>query len=185
MVAAPGRYGYWPAQSEGDDLILYHPQSLESRQPEELMRFTFPRQKSTENLCCRPITLPRAIRKLMCRLSNRHRWPSRPASASKIARRRPLTPSVLPPRPGRPTAEATAEYLHRHVLQDWASAPSEANAIPGLSRHPGTQRPPKGFPVAAGRKGTGDVSDRCFSTGSRAIYRRHHPCHIPRQNTTA
>ncbi|MEX1274793.1 MAG: methionine synthase [Bacteroidota bacterium] len=48
-------YGYFPCQSEGNDLIVYHlpendnnPSSLSLR---ERLRFTFPRQKSDRNLC--------------------------------------------------------------------------------------------------------------------------------------
>jgi len=43
-------YGYFPAQSEGNDLIIYHPSSLEAL-PKEWLRFSFPRQKDDENLC--------------------------------------------------------------------------------------------------------------------------------------
>jgi 5-methyltetrahydrofolate--homocysteine methyltransferase len=46
-----GIYGYWPAQSDGDDLIVYDPQSLDAAQPRELVRFNFPRQNGSENLC--------------------------------------------------------------------------------------------------------------------------------------
>jgi 5-methyltetrahydrofolate--homocysteine methyltransferase len=50
-LAPQGIYGFWPAQSAGDDLILYTPQSLESSRPQELMRFHFPRQTGAETLC--------------------------------------------------------------------------------------------------------------------------------------
>ncbi len=46
-----GVYGYWPAQSQGNDLILYHPESLKGKFPEELTRFSFPRQMVGEYLC--------------------------------------------------------------------------------------------------------------------------------------
>ncbi len=46
-----GVYGYWPAQSDGNDLILYQPASLETGQPAELTRFSFPRQSSGDFLC--------------------------------------------------------------------------------------------------------------------------------------
>ena len=51
-------YGYFPAQSEGNDLIVYAPESagraLDSRRDAgatELLRFTFPRQKEGRRLC--------------------------------------------------------------------------------------------------------------------------------------
>jgi 5-methyltetrahydrofolate--homocysteine methyltransferase len=56
-------YGYYPAQGEGNDLIVYEP-SAELRsggqagapvptqaKPKELLRFTFPRQKEGRRLC--------------------------------------------------------------------------------------------------------------------------------------
>ncbi|MDH3944430.1 MAG: dihydropteroate synthase, partial [Anaerolineae bacterium] len=46
-----GVYGYWPAQSQGDDLIVYDPQSLNGgAQLTELTRFSFPRQPGGEGL---------------------------------------------------------------------------------------------------------------------------------------
>jgi 5-methyltetrahydrofolate--homocysteine methyltransferase len=46
-----GVYGYYSAQSDGNDVILYEPGSVQAVAPQELMRFTFPRQTSDESLC--------------------------------------------------------------------------------------------------------------------------------------
>ena len=46
-----GVYGYFPAQSAGDDLIVYDPASAGAGKPEEIARFTFPRQPQQERLC--------------------------------------------------------------------------------------------------------------------------------------
>ena len=46
-----GVYGYWPAQADGDELIVWDPGSISSGSPVELQRFTFPRQPGQENLC--------------------------------------------------------------------------------------------------------------------------------------
>jgi 5-methyltetrahydrofolate--homocysteine methyltransferase len=46
-----GVYGYFPAQSAGDDLIVYDPASIKKAKPRELVRFTFPRQPEQERLC--------------------------------------------------------------------------------------------------------------------------------------
>jgi 5-methyltetrahydrofolate--homocysteine methyltransferase len=40
-------YGYWPCQSDGDDLVILNPDN----RTEALTRFAFPRQPSGENLC--------------------------------------------------------------------------------------------------------------------------------------
>jgi 5-methyltetrahydrofolate--homocysteine methyltransferase len=43
-------YGYFPAQSKGDDLIVYHPEDFQ-KNPREWVRFTFPRQEARRRLC--------------------------------------------------------------------------------------------------------------------------------------
>lgn len=44
-------YGYFPAQSEGDDLIVYQPEGDAREAREELVRFSFPRQQGKQSLC--------------------------------------------------------------------------------------------------------------------------------------
>ena len=52
LLAPAVVYGYFPCQSDGDDLIVFHPDSMgESGQPREWMRFTFPRQQTRRRLC--------------------------------------------------------------------------------------------------------------------------------------
>jgi 5-methyltetrahydrofolate--homocysteine methyltransferase len=46
-----GVYGYWPAQSQGDDLLIFDPESISAKQPVEIARFSFPRQTSSDQLC--------------------------------------------------------------------------------------------------------------------------------------
>jgi 5-methyltetrahydrofolate--homocysteine methyltransferase len=43
-------YGYFPCQSDGDDLIIYNPETLNSASPGELTRLTFPRQPHDDHL---------------------------------------------------------------------------------------------------------------------------------------
>ena len=45
-----GAYGYWPAQSEGNDLVVFDPGSIAAGEPVELVRFNFPRQEREDNL---------------------------------------------------------------------------------------------------------------------------------------
>ena len=44
-------YGYFPAQSQGDDLIVYQPEGKAREAREELVRFSFPRQQGKQGLC--------------------------------------------------------------------------------------------------------------------------------------
>ena len=46
-----GIYGYWPAQADADDLVIYEPGTLASGSPQELSRLAFPRQSAEEQLC--------------------------------------------------------------------------------------------------------------------------------------
>jgi 5-methyltetrahydrofolate--homocysteine methyltransferase len=43
-------YGYWPCQSDGEALILYNPETIADL-PKSLTSFTFPRQTSSDHLC--------------------------------------------------------------------------------------------------------------------------------------
>jgi 5-methyltetrahydrofolate--homocysteine methyltransferase len=45
-----GVYGYFPCQSDGDDLIIYDPGTMDTASPDELTRFTFPRQPYDDHL---------------------------------------------------------------------------------------------------------------------------------------
>ncbi|HEX9615608.1 MAG TPA: vitamin B12 dependent-methionine synthase activation domain-containing protein, partial [Bacteroidota bacterium] len=44
-------YGYFPAQSDGEDLIVYDPDEWKRSQPVERLRFSFPRQKEGKHFC--------------------------------------------------------------------------------------------------------------------------------------
>ncbi|NIM92921.1 MAG: methionine synthase [Anaerolineales bacterium] len=50
-LKAQGVYGFWPALSDGNDLVIYDPRVIETGRRDELMRFEFPRQASGERLC--------------------------------------------------------------------------------------------------------------------------------------
>ncbi len=58
-------WGYFPAHGDGNDVIVYDPDSIDARHPErsgkarELLRFTFPRQKEGRKLCIADFFLPR------------------------------------------------------------------------------------------------------------------------------
>jgi 5-methyltetrahydrofolate--homocysteine methyltransferase len=62
-------YGYFPCQSDGQDLIVYDPTSFTSGsltprgKLEEIVRFTFPRQTEREGLCLSDYFMPNATSK--------------------------------------------------------------------------------------------------------------------------
>lgn len=53
-----GVYGYFPAQADGNDLLIYSPESINSAKPEIMERFTFPRQSGGDGLCLADYFLP-------------------------------------------------------------------------------------------------------------------------------
>jgi 5-methyltetrahydrofolate--homocysteine methyltransferase len=60
-------YGYFPCQSERDDLIIYDLKDTGSLEPDplgELLRFTFPRQKDDRYLCISDFFLPKESEKI-------------------------------------------------------------------------------------------------------------------------
>ncbi|HUI88574.1 MAG TPA: methionine synthase [Anaerolineales bacterium] len=45
-----GVYGFFPCQSDGDELIIFDPETINSASPDERTRFTFPRQPYDDHL---------------------------------------------------------------------------------------------------------------------------------------
>lgn len=137
-------YGYWPAQSAGDDLIVYEAASpLSDAPPKELTRFTFPRQAAQEHLCLadyfasvdsgqmdvvalQVVTVGRRATELFDDLQARNEY-----SAAYYFHGLAVQ-----------TAEATAEYVHRHLRRELGLAPGRGKryswgypAIPDLEDH--------------------------------------------------
>jgi 5-methyltetrahydrofolate--homocysteine methyltransferase len=46
-----GVYGLFPCQSDGDELIVYNPETIDMASPDELARFSCPRQPYDDHLC--------------------------------------------------------------------------------------------------------------------------------------
>jgi 5-methyltetrahydrofolate--homocysteine methyltransferase len=138
-----GVYGYWPAQSDGDDLVLYDPASVEAGSPAELTRFAFPRQPEGERLCLsdyfaavdsgkmdvaafQVVTVGQAASERFQRLQDAGEY-SRAYFTHGLAVQ---------------TAEAAAEYLHRHIRRELGLPADQGKryswgypAIPELSDH--------------------------------------------------
>ena len=60
-------YGYFPAQSDGNDVVVYEPEDASGRDsPRELLRFTFPRQREGRKLCISDFFCAKVVRKGGC-----------------------------------------------------------------------------------------------------------------------
>ncbi|MGI9101676.1 MAG: methionine synthase [Terriglobales bacterium] len=57
-------WGYWPCQSEGNDVVVYDGARSPSTAPAELLRFTFPRQREGRRLCIADFFAPKSSRQM-------------------------------------------------------------------------------------------------------------------------
>ncbi len=57
-------WGYFPAQGEGNDVVVYDPSEPSTAQTKELLRFTFPRQKEGRRLCISDFFAPKSSGKM-------------------------------------------------------------------------------------------------------------------------
>jgi 5-methyltetrahydrofolate--homocysteine methyltransferase len=136
-------YGYWPAQSEGDDLVLYDPASLQAGSPVELARFSFPRQPSGEALCLADYFVSAeagrmdtaALQVVTVGQAATERF-DRMQEAGDYAEAYYFHGLAVQ------TAEATAEYLHRHIRRELGLPEGQGKryswgypAIPELEDH--------------------------------------------------
>lgn len=140
-----GVYGYWPCQSAGDDLILYDPQRVRETPGEkvEIARFTFPRQPYGEHLCLADYFAPVesgsldlvALQIVTVGQEATERFDRLQAAGDYAEAYFTHGLAVQ-------TAEATAEYLHRHLRRELGLAAGQGKryswgypAIPDLEDH--------------------------------------------------
>ena len=57
-------YGYFPAQADGNDVIVYEATQAGATAPHELLRFTFPRQREGRKLSISDFFAPRSSGKI-------------------------------------------------------------------------------------------------------------------------
>jgi 5-methyltetrahydrofolate--homocysteine methyltransferase len=136
-------YGYWPAQSAGNDLIVYDPSTLGESSPKELTRFHFPRQSGGEYLCLADyfsgvessIMDVVAFQVVTVGQEATQRFDRLQAAAN-------YTEAYFTHGLAVQTAEAAAEYLHRHIRRELGLAEGQGKryswgypAIPELVDH--------------------------------------------------
>ncbi|MBX3048405.1 MAG: methionine synthase [Anaerolineales bacterium] len=112
-------YGYWPAQAEGDSLIVYDPASLDGSKPRELTRFEFPRQESGDLLCLADYFAPVESGRMdtvAFQVVTVGQEASERFEALQAAN--DYTEGYFLHGLAVQTAEATAEYLHRHIRRE-------------------------------------------------------------------
>ena len=142
-------YGYFPAQSEGNEVIVYSPDPANAVVRQELLRFTFPRQREGRRLSIADFFAPRSSGKmdvlgvsLVTIGARASQETQRLFEAGEYTRYLYLHGLSVE------TAEALAEYLHRMMRRSWGlpvkthriSAISFIRNIEGRDIRSGTQR---------------------------------------------
>jgi 5-methyltetrahydrofolate--homocysteine methyltransferase len=132
-------YGYWPAQSDGDDLILYDP----GDQKTEMIHFTFPRQAKQYHLCLADYFAPAesgvmdvvALQVVTVGYGATERFEALQSSGD-------FSEAYYAHGLAVQTAEATAEYVHQHIRRELNIQPDRGKryswgypAIPELEDH--------------------------------------------------
>ena len=112
-------YGYWPSQSDGDDLVIFDPEKYQAGEKVEIKRFTFPRQPKGEFLCLsdyfEPITSDRmdvvAFQVVTVGQTASERFDALQTSGD-------YSEAYFTHGLGVQMAEATADYLHQHIRRE-------------------------------------------------------------------
>ncbi len=138
-----GVYGFFPCQTDGDDLVVFDSATIQSGNPKELERFTFPRQKFEENLSLADYFLPKTSGKFdivafqiaTVGLEATERF-------DKLQSDGNFSEGYYTHGLAVQTAEAAADYLHAHIRRELKLKPNQGKryswgypAIPELSDH--------------------------------------------------
>lgn len=138
-----GVYGYWPTQADGDDLLIYDPDSLDGAQLRVLTRFHFPRQKGGESLSLVDYFQPVGSGKMDV-VAFQVVTVGQNASErfDKMQNAAEYTEAYFSHGLAVQTAEAAADYLHNHIRRELGLASEQGKryswgypAIPDLDDH--------------------------------------------------
>ena len=113
-------YGYFPAQSEGDAIIIFDPARYDTRRElHEVARFTFPRQPSGDRLCLSDYFLPIGSEQVdVCPLQVVTVGHRATEVFDRLQAHNEYTEAYFFHGLAVQTAEATATYLHRHINRE-------------------------------------------------------------------
>jgi len=136
-------YGYWPCQADGNDLIIYEPASVEAGQPNELLRFNFPRQQAGEYLCLADYYAPVGSNRMdVVALQVVTVGQAASERFERLQSANDYTEAYFTHGLGVQTAEATADYLHNHIRRELGLEAEQGKryswgypAIPDLDDH--------------------------------------------------
>jgi len=130
-------YGYFPAQGEGNDLIVYEPPTGAGApvptQAKELLRFTFPRQKEGRRLCLADFFARRGSGQMdVVGVALVTIGPKASEYTKKLFESGEYTKYLYLHGLSVETAEALAEFHHKHVRQELGIAGEDSPEIRDL-----------------------------------------------------
>ena len=136
-------YGFFPCHSEGDELILYDPGTINSASPDELTRFHFPRQPYDDHLCLADYFAPVDSGKMdTVALQVVTVGQAATERLDQLQAKGEYSEAYYLHGLAVQTAEATAEYLHRHIRRELGVPEGQGKryswgypAIPELEDH--------------------------------------------------
>jgi 5-methyltetrahydrofolate--homocysteine methyltransferase len=154
-------YGYFPCNSEGDDLVVYAPSEEPPRSggvpdPREIERFRFPRQADKRRLCISDFFLPvesgrRDVLALHCVTMGKRAT----EEAQKLFKANDYTNYLYLHGMGVETAEALAEFWHKRIRQEMGIAGEDSPRVKELfTQHYRGSRYSFGYPACP------DMSDQ-------------------------
>lgn len=142
-LSPQGAYGYWPAQADGNDLVIYEPGSLSSGSPQEQLRMTFPRQPHSDHLCLADYFAPIQSGKMdLVAFQVVTVGSEATARFDRLQDAGDYSEAYFFHGLSVQLAEAAAEYLHRHVRRELGLTSTQGKryswgypAIPDLADH--------------------------------------------------
>jgi 5-methyltetrahydrofolate--homocysteine methyltransferase len=132
-------YGYFPVQSEGDDLIVYHAEEFKAGSrvpqgtPREQLRFSFPRQTTRRRLCISDFFRPKASGEFdVLGLQLVTAGDQATEAAEKLRLANKYQDYLYLHGFGVESAEALAEYWHKYMRQELGFGSEDATSIDEL-----------------------------------------------------
>src|SRR5271169_3796644 len=135
-------YGYFPAQADGNDVVVYEaegqpssarPDRVKDPVPHEFLRFTFPRQREGRRLCISDFFAPKASGKMdVIGLSLVTIGPKASVETQRLFEGGEYTKYLYVHGLGVETAEALAELHHKNMREELGIAGEDAPEIRDL-----------------------------------------------------
>ena len=126
-------YGYFPAQADGNDVIVYEETRTGAPAPHELLRFTFPRQREGRKLCISDFFAPKSSGKIdVIGLSLVTIGSKASVETQRLFEGGEYTRYLYLHGLSVETAEALAEYLHKKMREELGIAGQDSPHIRDL-----------------------------------------------------